>query len=71
MTFLRFMANPIGRGVRIVAGIALVAGGLLLIGHALGIAIAVVGVVVFLAGALNFCMVAPIVGGPFRARELG
>lgn len=70
MSFLRFMANPIGRGVRIVAGIAIAAGGLLMVGHALGIALAVVGVVVFLAGALNFCVFAPIAGGPFRGREL-
>lgn len=70
MSFLKFMANPVGRGVRIVAGIAIAAVGLLIFGQALGIVLAVVGTVVFLAGALNFCIFAPIAGGPLRGRDL-
>jgi len=70
MSFLKFMANPVGRGVRIVAGIAIAAVGLLMVGHALGIALAVVGIVGFLAGALDFCIFAPIAGGPLRGRDL-
>ena len=66
MAFLKFMGNPIGRGVRIGAGMALVVVGLVVLGHAIGIALAAVGVVVFAAGALNFCLFAPIVGGPLR-----
>jgi hypothetical protein len=68
--FLKFMANPVGRGARILAGIALVVIGVLAVGHALGIALAVVGVVVFLAGAVNFCLFAPLAGGPFWGRRL-
>lgn len=70
MNFLKFMANPVGRGVRILAGLALVAIGLFAVGHALGIALAVVGIVVFLAGAVNFCLFAPIARGPFWGRQL-
>jgi hypothetical protein len=70
MSFLKFMANPVGRGVRIVAGIAIAAVGLLMVGHALGIALAAVGIVVFLAGALDFCIFAPIAGRPLRGRDL-
>src|ERR1035437_3137192 len=70
MSFLKFMANPVGRGVRIVAGIAIAAVGLLMVGHALGIALAAVGIVVFLAGALDFCIFAPIAASPLRGRDL-
>ena len=70
MSFLRFMANPIGRGVRIAAGIVIAAVGLLMVGHTLGIALAIVGAIVFLAGALNFCLVAPFAGGPLRGAAL-
>ena len=70
MTFLKFMANPLGRGARIVAGIVLVALGLLVVGQTLGIGLAVVGTIVFLAGALNFCLFAPLAGGPFRGGAL-
>ncbi|MHB8507861.1 MAG: YgaP family membrane protein [Candidatus Dormibacteria bacterium] len=66
MSFLKFMSNPIGRGIRVVAGIAIAAVGLMVVGHAAGIALAVVGTIVFLAGALNFCLFAPLAGGPFR-----
>ncbi|GAC1335864.1 MAG: hypothetical protein NVSMB17_19190 [Candidatus Dormibacteria bacterium] len=64
------MAGPIGRGVRVIAGIVIAAVGLLVVGHAAGIALAVVGTIVFLAGALNFCLFAPIAGGPFRGGHL-
>ena len=70
MSFLRFMANPIGRSLRIVAGIVIVAVGLFTVGHTLGIALAAIGAVVFLAGALNFCLFAPFAGGPFRGAAL-
>ncbi|GAC1618165.1 MAG: hypothetical protein NVS9B1_27370 [Candidatus Dormibacteraceae bacterium] len=70
MSFLKFMANPVGRGIRIGAGIALIAIGLLVVGGAVGVALAVVGAVVFLAGAVNVCLFAPIARGPFRGRQL-
>ncbi|GAC1484819.1 MAG: hypothetical protein PVSMB9_10700 [Candidatus Dormibacteria bacterium] len=69
MGFARFMANPLGRGIRIVAGIVIAVVGVLT-GHALGIGLIAVGVVVFLAGAVNFCIFAPLAGGPFNGRKL-
>jgi hypothetical protein len=44
MSFARFMAGPIGRGVRVVAGIALIVIGIV-VGSVGGVILAVVGAV--------------------------
>ena len=67
MSFARFMANPAGRGIRVAAGLALMIAGLV-IGSAGGFVLAVVGLVPLLAGALNVCLVAPILKAPFSGR---
>jgi len=69
MQFARFMAGPVGRGARIVAGIAIAGAGILFAHGALTIALIAVGVVVFLAGFVNFCLVAPVIGAPFSGRK--
>lgn len=69
MAFAQFMAGPIGRGVRVVAGIALVLIGLLIVEGTGGLILAAIGVVVFLAGALNFCLIAPLIGAPFSGKD--
>ncbi|MDR7554610.1 MAG: DUF2892 domain-containing protein [Armatimonadota bacterium] len=63
--FVGFMASPAGRLLRIVAGAALIAWGLLRLGGGTGIAVAVVGAVPLLAGLLDFCLFAPLFGRPF------
>ncbi|MEX2620830.1 MAG: DUF2892 domain-containing protein [Egibacteraceae bacterium] len=68
MGFARFMAGPLGRGLRIVAGIALVAIGLTT-GGAGGIVLALVGLVPIYAGAANVCLIAPLLRAPFRGRD--
>ena len=35
-----------------------------------GVILAIVGAVVLAAGALNFCIFAPLFGGPFWARDI-
>jgi len=67
--FARFMANPVGRAVRIVAGLALIAIGLIVIKGMTGIIVAVIGVVPLLAGVLNVCLIAAVIGAPFRGRD--
>ncbi len=69
MSFAHFMANPIGRGVRVVAGLALIIVGLA-IGSAGGYVLAIVGLVPLLAGILNVCLIAPILKAPFRGEAL-
>jgi hypothetical protein len=66
--FVRFMATSGGRWLRVVAGAALTA-----IGAALGggwWALAVVGALFVLVGALDVCLIAPLVGLPVRGRDV-
>jgi hypothetical protein len=70
MPFIRFMSNPIGRIARVVAGIVLAIVGIATVHGAVGLALVVVGAVVFLAGAVNFCIFAPIFRAPLLARNL-
>ena len=68
--FVAFMASSTGRLVRIIAGIALVAVGLLLVKDTVGIIVAVVGLVPLLAGVFDFCVFAPLFGNPFSGTKI-
>ncbi|HLH64812.1 MAG TPA: DUF2892 domain-containing protein [Solirubrobacteraceae bacterium] len=68
MGFVAFMRSSSGRLVRIVAGAALILIGLLVVGGAGGIVIAVVGLVPLLAGIFNFCLFGPLLGTDFWGR---
>ncbi len=65
MGFASFMASPVGRFVRVVAGIALIAVGLLVVKDTAGIIMAVIGLVPLAAGLFDFCVFAPLFGAPF------
>jgi hypothetical protein len=75
MAFARFMSGPLGRGLRIVAGIALAVLGVVLAlsgeaGAVIGgIALVAVGGVFFYAGAANVCFIAPLIRAPFHGRD--
>jgi len=62
MSFVSFMRSAAGRGLRTVAGIALIAVGLAIggTGGTGGVIIAVVGVVPLAAGVFNFCLAGPL-----------
>ncbi len=68
--FVRFMASPAGRITRFVAGAALIAWGLLGLGGTVGIVVAVIGAVPFLAGVFDFCVLAPLFGNPLQGRKI-
>jgi hypothetical protein len=67
MSFAKFMAGPMGRGVRVVVGVALITWGIFMSSTG-GVILAIVGAVVFLAGALNFCLIAPLLKAPFSGK---
>jgi hypothetical protein len=69
MQFVEWMSKPVGRILRVVAGLILIGVGLYFQG-VWGYVVAVVGVVPVLAGVFNFCLIAPILGAPFRPRSL-
>ena len=70
MGFAKFMSAWTGRITRIVAGIALILIGLLAVGGTGGTILAVVGLVPLIAGVFNFCVFAPLFGGPFLAKDI-
>jgi hypothetical protein len=65
-----WLANPTGRIARIVAGIVLVLVGLLALGGAGGIILALIGLVPLLAGLVDVCVFAPVGGLPFVGEAL-
>jgi hypothetical protein len=69
MSFAKFMSGAVGRGIRIVAGLALIGVGLGSMGGANGAALAAVGALPLVAGLFNFCLFAPLFGGPFSGKK--
>lgn len=68
--FVKFMASPAGRIVRVAAGLVLVAYGLLAMGGIAGIVVAIVGLVPLLAGLFDFCVFAPLFGAPLSGPDI-
>ena len=66
--FACFMARPAGRLLRIVAGLAIIIWGWTMSGTTTGTVLMILGVVPLLAGVLNVCLIAPIIGAPFSGR---
>ena len=70
MGFAQFMSSGLGRGLRIVAGIILIAVGLAVVGGTGGIVLAVIGLVPLLAGVLDVCLFAPLFGAPLKGTDV-
>lgn len=69
MRFVGFMRGAAGRLLRIVAGLALVLVGLLMVKGTAGIVTGVVGVVPLAAGIFNFCLFGPLLGVGFLGKR--
>lgn len=68
LSLVRFLASGVGRGIRILAGVALA-----LIGVAAGgwwLLLTLLGLVFIVVGAANLCLLAPLFGGPVDGRRL-
>ena len=68
--FVRFMVSTAGRITRIAAGLVLIGVGLLWVQGIGGIVLAVVGVVPLAAGLFDFCVFAPLFGGPLSGQKV-
>ncbi len=68
-SFVSFMQSLAGRLLRIVAGIALIAIGLLVITNVWGIVVAVIGAVPLIAGLVGVCLFAPLFGYTLRGQR--
>lgn len=69
-SFARFIVSPAGRVLRVVAGVAIIVAGLLLVGGTSGYLVAAVGVVPLLAGLTDSCVLGPVFGAPLRGTEV-
>jgi hypothetical protein len=65
MKFLSFMSTPIGRVLRVVMGIGIIAIGLSIDGP-LGVALTIFGFVPPLTGIFGICPINPLIGRPIR-----
>jgi hypothetical protein len=66
MEFVKIMSSGGGRQTRVVAGVVLIG-----IGIALGggwLVLSVIGLVPLFAGIANVCLLAPLMGQPFKGR---
>jgi len=68
--FVKFMASPAGRIIRIVAGLLLIALGLSVVHGAGGIILVVVGLLPLVAGLFDFCVFAPLFGAPLGGKKI-
>jgi hypothetical protein len=68
--FVKFMASPAGRITRIIAGIILVALGLLVVHGTGGIVLIVVGLLPLVAGLFDFCVFSPLFGAPLSGKKI-
>jgi len=64
------MASGLGRGIRVVAGLALIGYGLMVMKGTNGYIMAAVGLVPLAFGALNICVLGPLLGAPFSGKDL-
>ena len=69
MAFAKFMATGLGRGLRGVTGLVFIWWGMSM-SSMVGIIVAIVGVFAVIAGVLNVCFIAPLIGVPFRGKDL-
>ena len=70
MAFLKFMASTAGRITRIVAGVVLIALGLLVVKDTGGIILAVVGLLPLLAGVFDICVLGPLFGTSVSGKKI-
>jgi len=70
LAFFRFIAGPMGRTVRIIAGVVLIVAGIWWIPGVIGWIVAIIGLVPLVAGAFDWCVFAPLFGLPFGGPSL-
>ena len=64
MSFSKFMSTGLGRSIRVVAGLILIVLGF--VGGGGWIVLSIVGLVPLIAGLMNVCLLAPLMGQPLR-----
>lgn len=68
--FSHFINSPAGRAFRLLAGIGFIAAGVVYRHHPLGVASLVWGLFPLSAGALDWCFISAVLGGPLRGAAI-
>ena len=68
--FARFVNSPAGRIARLVVGIGLIAWGYTQLPTGMGIALIAIGLVPFVAGAFDLCLISALLGGPISGARI-
>ena len=69
LKFARFKSGPLGRTIDTILGLVLIWWGSDLTSLVQDLAV-IIGILALLAGVLNVCWVAPIIGIPFRGKDI-
>ena len=69
MALAKFMASPWGRGLRAIAGLAMMGIGFGVVGGTGGFVLGLAGILPLTAGTLNFCAISALIGAPFSGRK--
>ncbi len=64
MSFSKFMSTGLGRSLRVIAGVILIVLGF--VGGGGWITLSIVGLVPLVAGLMNVCLLAPLMGQPLK-----
>lgn len=67
--FIKFMASTAGRVLRVVAGLAIIAWGILGMDGTSGYIVAGIGVIPILTGVVDICAFAPLFGMPLNGAK--
>jgi len=68
--FARFINSPRGRLLRVVVGVVLIGWGLTHRGTSAGVILIFVGLVPFLAGTFDLCLISALLGGPISGARI-
>ena len=68
--FARFINSPAGRITRIVAGIAIIIWGYTNLPAISGVVTMALGCVPLVFGSMDWCLIAPLLGGPISGRKV-
>lgn len=69
--FVGFISSTAGRAIRVIAGLSLIALGLLTApGTTTGIILAAIGALPVTTGILDICLLAPVFGAPLSGRKV-
>ncbi len=70
MSFSKFMVSGTGRLLRIVAGLVIIYLGFAVIKKTVGDVVGIIGIIPLLAGMLDICVLAPVLGLPLSGKSI-